>query len=140
MARGGEGMKGCCAAVFFRFAFVCIIWIESDFHSLTAYICILMQADQYCTSDKDKNYFAMLLVRVCLGSSVGSTGRDGEADPVVPSLTTRMLQKMGVGNPSRYFRSARAVASKMSKVDLFARNKGVRADRYFAGGALAFHI
>ena len=119
---------------------MCIIWIESDFHSLTAYICILMQADQYCTSDKDNNYFAMLLVRVCLGSSVGSTGRDGEADPVVPSLTTRMLQKMGVGNPSRYFRSARAVASKMSKVDLFARNKGVRADRYFAGGALAFHI
>ena len=75
-----------------------------------------VQADQYCTPDDDSNLFPMLLVRVCLGSSVGSTGRDGEADPVVPSLRGRMMQKMGIGNPSKYFRNARSVASKMSKV------------------------
>ena len=75
-----------------------------------------VQADQYCTPDDDSNLFPMLLVRVCLGSSVGSTGRDGEADPVVPSLSGRMWQKMGIGNPSKYFRNARSVASKMSKV------------------------
>ena len=58
----------------------------------------------------------MLLVRVCLGSSVGSTGRDGEAEPVVPTLGGRMWQKLGVGNPSKYFRNVRSVANKMSKV------------------------
>ena len=75
-----------------------------------------LQADQYCTADEDSQLFPMLLVRVCLGSSVGSTGRDGEKDPVVPSLTGRMMQKIGIGDPSKYFRSAQAVASKMSKV------------------------
>jgi len=75
------------------------------------------KADQYCTPDDDSNLFPMLLVRVCLGSSVGSTGRDGEADPVVPSLSGRMMQKMGIGNPNKYFRNARSVASKMSKKD-----------------------
>ena len=78
---------------------------------------MLTQADQYCTSDKDSKLFSMLLVRVCLGSSVGSTGRDGEADPVVPTRKERMWQKMGVGNPNKYFRNAKAVASKMSKVE-----------------------
>merc|ERR1712187_522033 len=34
------------------------------------------KADQYCTADKATQLFPMLLVRVCLGSSVGSTGRD----------------------------------------------------------------
>ena len=58
----------------------------------------------------------MLLVRVCLGSSVGSTGRDGEAEPVVPTLGGRMWQKIGVGDPRKYFRNAQSVANKMSPV------------------------
>ena len=59
----------------------------------------------------------MLLVRVCLGSSVGSTGRDGEAEPVVPTLGGRMWQKIGVGNATKkYFRCAQSVANKLLKV------------------------
>ena len=77
---------------------------------------VCSQADQYCTADSGTKLFPMLLVRVCLGSSVGSTGRDGEAEPVVPTLAERMFKKMRVGNPNKYFRNARAVASKMSKV------------------------